>query len=493
MATRNPQDSSSKAPLTADEIGAVYKELAAEHVALRARSGAARAALTENIWARIETRAGQASSRAQLQEHAGRATTRRQMVGLGKSGRMWLAAAACVAGALIVGAWTTGGWDNFSGRVVALSHGDGRMHFEVDGTTIGPDDAGRGHLIASESIPVGIRLSDKSQINLQPHTTVRLAALSDGVVITRLSQGTLDVEVVHQEHTNYQFFAGPFLVKVVGTAFRLTYDPQTASMDLKMRTGEVEVMEPNGSSRRVRAGQDVHLSLPAQSVDSLEDLSSMDGSVHNGSSALGDASMERAGSDRGDLRGADREGRNASGQSLRGSVDFHELAAQGRFAQIVQTAQAQGIPSLLDNAPADQLQELAQAARYTGHLALAERVWLRMSARFSGKVSGLNATFFLGRLDEQRGRQASALSRYDTYLRSSPQGVYVQEAWGRKLQLSQKQLGAAAGAQVAQQYLARFPKGPYAATATSILKRVASDKGGETIENRVTPEGRKGQ
>jgi hypothetical protein len=379
----------------------------------------------------------------------------------------------------------TGGWGGLEGEVVALYQGDGRMHFEVDGTTIGPDDAGRGHLIASESIPVGIRLSDKSQINLQPHATVRLAALSDGVVIARLSQGTLDAEVVHQDGTNYQFFAGPFLVKVIGTAFRLTYHPESASMDLKMRAGEVEVMEPNGSSRRVRAGQELHLSLPAQ-VDSLDEGADAD--------KAGDALLEGTGSDGTDARGADvrssdRDTRSGTALAPRGNVDFHELAVQGRFAQIVQAAQEQGVPSLLDHAPADQLQELAQAARYTGHLALAERVWVRMSARFSGKVSGLNAIFFLGRLDEQRGRHASALNRYDSYLRSSPRGVYVQEAWGRKLQLIQKEQGAAAAAQVAQLYLSRFPKGPYAATATSILNRSASGKGREASDGRVVPQG----
>ncbi|HXS19282.1 MAG TPA: hypothetical protein VN764_18925, partial [Polyangiaceae bacterium] len=66
--------------------------------------------------------------------------------------------------------------------------------------------------------------------------------------------------------------------------------------------------------------------------------------------------------------------------------------------------------------------------------------------------------------------------------------VYVQEAWGRKLQLSQKERGATAAAQVAQQYLARFPQGPYAATATSILSRAASSD-----TRAVSSEGRKAQ
>src|SRR5690606_24700180 len=232
------------------EIGFVYRELAEEHVALRAGStSAARHALSENIWSKIEnTQSLNATAQGLLPLHvAARSTPRR-------SSRMWVAAALCAA-AIGVGMLIPQSWEGLLGRGTDQA----RVSFEVDGTTIGPDVAGRGHLIASESIPVGVRLSDRSQINLQPHTTIRLAALNDGVVIARVSQGTLDVDVIHQEHTDYQFFAGPYLVKVIGTAFRLSYQPESHVFDLKMRAGTVEVVEPDGNVRRVSGDQSLHL------------------------------------------------------------------------------------------------------------------------------------------------------------------------------------------------------------------------------------------
>lgn len=447
-------------------IGRAYQALAAEHVELRARSGSARAMLAENVWHRIQV----------MEESRARGASGLQKVGLRKEGArtvgVWLAVAACAAASLVGGAWAFGHLGDQS--FASVHHSDGRVHFEVDGTSVGPDEAGRGHLIASESIPVGIRLSDKSQINLQPHTTLRLSALSDGVVITRISQGALDVEVMHQEHTDYQFFAGPFLVKVVGTAFRIAYDPDTQSMDLRMRSGVVEVLGPDGASRMVRGGEVVHLQAPSAANVVGQDASQVEDRALSGSTSLEAVAVELDAVPAGEAApDVVAPGSSARARVNGAGVDFHGLAAQGSFAKIVEIANAHGVGTLLASAPSDQLQELAQAARYTGHLALAERVWLHMSSRFAGRVSGYNATFFLGRLDEQRGRHVSALGRYESYLRSSPKGVYAQEAWGRKLQLSQKTRGVSATVQVAQQYLERFPSGPYAATAKGILSRSA--------------------
>ena len=439
----DPVDQSALPRGVSDErIGAAYRRLAQEHVELRAgTTPQARKVIAENIWAKIEAHPG-------TMEESGQAGAASQTQKTG-SRRAWVAAmAACAAAAL-------GGW-YVSAQVhppkdtafEGVADARGRVSFEVDGTTVGPEVAGQGRLIASEGAPVGIRLSDRSEINLQPHTTVRVAALSDGVVITRMSQGAIDVDVVHQEHTNYQFFAGPYLVKVVGTAFRLSYEPEEETFELKMRTGVVEVLGPDGASQTVKGGESLHL----------------EGGDKQSSEEVDAAAPESASSEQaaGVLEPA---GPSSAGRP----TNFHALAAQGNFREIVTIAEARGISQLLTSAPADQLQELAQAARYSGQLDLAERVWTRMASRFSSSVTGKNAVFFLGRLDEQRGRQTSALSRYESYLRISPRGVYAQEAWGRKLQLTQQSAGHQATRAVAEQYVERFPKGPYAETARRII------------------------
>ncbi len=478
------QDSELRNGATPEEIGTAFRELAQEHVELRAGgTNASRAALAESIWAKIEARSGASTNEAPAStpmkvrsvptqrdgiRFGDRARSSRGQVGPRpavalRSTRVWAAALACAAvaaGALYVGSsWVT--------DAATMAEGArGRVTFEVDGTTVGPDRAGQGELIASEGVPIGIRLSDRSEINLQPHTTLRLAALSDGVVITRVSQGTLDVEVVHQEHTNYQFFAGPYLVKVVGTAFRLSYEPEDESLDLKMRSGVVEVLEPDGTNRIVRAGETLHLDQTNR-VSSGDEVTednpvrrdSAEGSEEEQAVEDADSTIARSAIDQ----------RKVTGRSLGTEADFHDLASKGKFAEIVRIAEARGVESLMNRGSASQLQELAQAARYSGRLDLAERVWRRMSSRFASSVSGNNALFFLGRLEEQRGRSSSALAHYESYLRRSGQGVYAQEAWGRKLQLSQKSGSSDVTRRTAQQYLQRFPHGPFAATARTIL------------------------
>jgi len=443
---------SKRGDVLADEIGEVYRQLAAEHVELRATASVSRSVSDAAVWERIEAKTAhnQGMRGARLA-----ASHRRSSVA--HSTRLWMAAAVCLAA--FGGAWALPGeWKPWARQG---SDEAGRVSFEVDGSTIGPDVAGRGHLVASESVPVDVRLSDRSQINLQPHTTIRLAALSDGVVITRMSQGAVDVDVVHQAHTNYQFFAGPYLVKVVGTAFRLSYEPQSEALDLKMRSGVVEVLGPDGGSRTVKGGQSLHL----QGVEPVSRVQDAVPTPTKGEPGRLTGSEPAAASAIPDATGP------ASYAPAHAGTDFRQLAAQGDFAEIVRLAQLRGVDSLLASAPADQLQELAQAARYSGQLDLAERVWVRMSSRFSGQVLGKSAVFFIGRLEEQRGRYGAALARYESYLRTNPQGVYAQEAWGRKLQLSQKSQDLGATRHVAQQYLQRYPGGPYAATARSIVAR----------------------
>src|SRR5690606_10005177 len=115
-------------------------------------------------------------------------------------------------------------------------------------------------------------------------------------------------------------------------------------------------------------------------------------------------------------------------------------------------------------ASAAELQQLAQAARYSGDFSLAAQTWNHMTTRFSGPT-GQNARFFLGRLAEQRGDSGQALQHYDAYLAASRGGVYTAEALGRKLSIVNKSHGVQKARPIAQEYLRRFPQGAYAKTA----------------------------
>ncbi len=460
-------------PISDTEIGAVYRLLAHEHVALRSGvTPQAKEVLADGIWEKIEAQQqGQSVSSSIGPAARGRLRF--------APPRMLGAVVACAA--VLFGVFYFG--RGFRDGDWASELDANRISFEVDGTVVGADPSRRGGLVASESDPVGIRLSDRSQLNLQPHTTLRLATLENGGVTARLAQGVLDAEVVHQEDTNYRFFAGPYLVKVIGTAFRLSYEPEGESLDLKMRSGVVEVVGADGESKMVRGGESLHWEAGGQSheatgLDRVPDESPSDARLGNSPKGQKVEGVPEANEAKtrevSRSRASPSLGTASEGQaSLLGPSDFRQLATQGRFSEIVRIADDYGVDRLLVQGSVSQLQELAQAARYSDRLALAERVWGQMSSRFSSTLSGKNALFFLGRLDEQRGRSSSALARYERYLRTSPGGVYAQEAWGRKLQLIQKSGDARATVRVAQQYLRRFPQGPFAATARQLSGKVS--------------------
>ena len=86
--------------------------------------------------------------------------------------------------------------------------------------------------------------------------------------------------------------------------------------------------------------------------------------------------------------------------------------------------------------------------------------------RFPGSGPARDAAFFLGRLAEDQG--GGAIEWYERYVSESPRGPYASQAFGRKMMLLYKQRGAGAAEPVAQEYLRRFPNGPYAATARKI-------------------------
>jgi hypothetical protein len=151
-------------------------------------------------------------------------------------------------------------------------------------------------------------------------------------------------------------------------------------------------------------------------------------------------------------------------------VAWSGRVAKGDFAGVVADAERRGLDTAVAEASAAELAALADAARYTKRPQLALKVLLALRARFAGSDPAKDAAFFLGRLAETApGRPASALDWYDTYLRESPGGLYASETLGREMTLLADSAPARAR-KVARAYLERFPQGPQAGLARSLLE-----------------------
>lgn len=412
--------------LSAEQVGRVYNSLVDEFV----RESGHR---NSETWAKICESIDSRSGRPGLARVSLDPTPRRR--------RRW-PAAVLAAAILAAGSWSISSLEWFD-------HEQG-LTYVVKGAEPVPvagDSGSTGErLVTSETDAVELRFSDKSLIRLEPHSSLGVSISEGGRVSARLTQGRLQADIEHQEATDYRFLAGSYEVQVVGTSFLLGYQQAEKRFDLVMTEGKVVVVEKSGKMHMVVAGQELHF-------DSVPASQQLQASASIPSTKPADEPAS--------------EVRVSPSPSPVPSTDFRALARVGRFQEIVAQSRTLGLEQVLAERSAGDLQELAQAARYTGEFALAERVWLKMRTRFAGGTSGTNAVFFLGRLAEQRGRLSPAIDYYDQYLNSGT-SLYAAEAMGRKLELVRRSRGEQAARPVALQYLKRFPGGAYASVAQEL-------------------------
>ncbi len=147
------------------------------------------------------------------------------------------------------------------------------------------------------------------------------------------------------------------------------------------------------------------------------------------------------------------------------------LLAAGRWDRILAEADRDGVEAKLDAASSEDLFALADAARYRRRIDLARAALLAERRRFPTGPRALDAIFLLGRVEELRedGR-ARAIALYDEYLARAPRGPYAAEALGRKMILTNDVGDAAKARPIADEYLLRFPDGSYAGSARALSR-----------------------
>lgn len=355
------------------------------------------------------------------------------------------------------------------GVFVAL-RGPTALELEQDGAVL------RDGVLHSDTREATLSFSDGSRIQMQKGSAAEVELSGPHSARARLAAGVLEVDVQHERDTDYRFLAGPYEVRVVGTSFRVSWQPAAKRFSLAMHEGKVRVVGPN-FDRMVSGGESLELTPPSQelALAAREPRQPSDdralaeppapanpGSLEPRSVARNELPATSSPSDAAELaRGAATRPNDALGWTA--------LVAKGRFAEVVSAAQALGTERSLRERSAAELNALAHAANYTGHAALAVATWTTLRERFAGQKPAYQAAFFLGRIYDQQGNGAQALRWLNSYLAEAPRDVYASEALGRKLSVVQKVEGSAAARRVAREYLDRFPKGAYAATARSLL------------------------
>jgi hypothetical protein len=335
-------------------------------------------------------------------------------------------------------------------------------------------------IVATPGQHASLQFSDDSRVVLESATKLSVTSTDARGASLVLVDGAIDVEVKHRASTSWQFAAGPFRVKVRGTAFRLGFVAERGYFTLHMTSGLVEVFAPSDRTMSVGAGESLELfaATPAAGVAGGEQappaaptLSERELENVLPSPAPAGARNEpaRAPSPKSAARASER-GEPGAGPT---PMAWSEMVAMGQFTAVVADAEQRGLGVILARASAVDLSSLADAARYTKHADLARQALLAIRARFAGSDNARDASFFLGRLAESTIRQpGAALGWYDTYLGEAPRGLYASEALGRQMTLLAGTAPARARA-IARTYLERFPRGPQAELARSLLESAA--------------------
>jgi TolA-binding protein len=368
--------------------------------------------------------------------HAGRA---RIWIGRGATAGALLAIAAAVVLLLPATRPPTLMVEVLNGAVSATGH--------VDGTSRGTT----------------LSFSDGTRLALAEQARARVAEITAHGAELELERGKVNVHVVPLPESRWTLRAGAHRVNVTGTEFDLEFDPEDQSLSLDLETGSVTVNGPLiDGELRLKAGELLQVQPSKGGVRVVKhaerDVSAAVEATRNPADDLGVAPHPASPRDEPKAKPASPS-------------DWRELVAAGRFDEVIALAERRGLTRVHERAGLEELEALADAARYLKRNDEALTALRALRARFAGSRPAREAAFFLGRIEEDRNSPSRALEHYARYLEESPNGFYASHALGRKLMIVVGREGAERAQQTAQEYVKLFPNGPHAAIARDVLEK----------------------
>jgi FecR-like protein len=339
---------------------------------------------------------------------------------------------------------------------VILERRPARLQYHVAGAAVA-DGPWLGVAPSGAALPVNF--SDGTEVDFGPGSQGRVAEVTaDGARIV-LGAGVLQARVVHRPRARWAVAAGPYTIEVTGTAFDVGWRAAGEELELSLHDGSVVVRGPSlPDGLRVAAGQRLvaHAGTGEAQLSPL--LAPQPDSSSGAPVAAPSTSPSRAALETGPAPPAPPP-----------PPTWSEMLADGNFRGVIDAAEARGIDTTLSQGSRADVVALADAARYLHDRALAKRGLLAERSRFARSAEARAAAFVLGSMADDGGARDEAIRWYDTYLTESPSGSFAAEALGRKLVAIVASGDTARAAQVAREYLRRFPRGAHAGYARDHL------------------------
>jgi hypothetical protein len=355
----------------------------------------------------------------------------------------------------------------------ALAVASFRSFFTQDGLELTVD--GKQATIADrfgDTEPHLVRFSDGSTISLARESSLEVAEVNTHRVGITIKHGAASFDVVHSDENVWLIGAGPFQVRVLGTAFRVEWHAETQRFSVGVTRGAVRVSGPLlGSERVISAGVTCTVDLVAHQAAFGTDVTGVERpeTATNEQGAPSDPDAEARPTPK-LVHGPSPASPGSSGHvevGRQAALDWRELERQGQFDKAVQEALRTGVDHIYGAASAEDLMGLARAARLAGRLDISKSALLSCRRRFAGTRDAAMAAYLLGR----SAAAAEAARWFSTYLTEQPDGPLAREASGR---LMEAQFGSGQGEAAraqARAYLLRYPAGPHAEFAQMVLRQ----------------------
>jgi transmembrane sensor len=313
-----------------------------------------------------------------------------------------------------------------------------------------------------------VRFSDGSTISLEPSSTLEVTEVDQHRVGVTMRHGAATFDVVHDRESTWEIDAGPFRVRVLGTAFRVEWQAQAQRLSVGVTRGAVRVSGPLlGTERVISAG-----------VTCTVDLITGQAAFGTDARAAGRPEVEPEREPNSDIEARpapsaadDRAPTAPSGSPPRvtpappSAVDWRDLERQGQFDKAIKEATLIGVDHIYEAASAEDLMGLARAARLAGRLDISKAALLSCRRRFTGTRDAAMAAYLLGR----NAAPVEATRWFSTYLAEQPNGSLAREASGRLIEAQFASGQKEAARAQAQAYLLRYPAGPHADFAKKVL------------------------
>lgn len=290
-----------------------------------------------------------------------------------------------------------------------------------------------------------VTLADGSRIFVLGATRVHLAAVSRSHVLIELERGEIDAEVTHVEGRPFVVSAAGVDVSVVGTHFRVRVEGEGAAprVSVEVLHGRVEVTRSRDGIHRV--------------VDAGETWSS---GVEPPPTTSASPPDQDAPPDAGPLPAP-----APAPTGFRLPARFHQLAADGRYADAYAALGSVGVARAARTARVTDLFEVGQVARYDGHPREAVDAFRALVKRYPGDgragIAGLEA----GRLLlNELGDPEAAAEAFEEAMRLAPSESFREDALARRVQALEATGDQGACVAAREQYMKSYPSGTHAVT-----------------------------